>query len=299
MTASVGDQSLHLPSPMQDDRKIVSVDKLPPPFPPRSPSTTHHLVFDDDEHKHVDRVGTLAHIASEIVNEPEETVLIRSEGGVPEKQIAGYMPKLQPLPQLETGPNDEFAALLEEQDERQWTPAEREVVEMIRDERACVKTVKNTDWTCFLHRFLYAEPGRFRVSVHDDVPPNATVHHFNAFFTSTTLLPSMGLKMRCYGSTNQYTVGVIFALPEFASDEEEIADAQRTETWSWPSGYSAKTEFNRDSRGRLINGREEALVSLPVLREYNAEYVQSDEYTVSGRRVSGLSQVPYSEGKME
>jgi hypothetical protein len=40
--------------------------------------------------------------------------------------------------------------------------------------------------------------------------------------------------------------------------------------WAWPSGYNAKTEFNLiDSGTKLINGRQEALVSVAQLRKDN------------------------------
>lgn len=57
----------------------------------------------------------------------------------------------------------------------------------------------------------------------------------------------------------------------------------------------AKTEFNIDSRGRLINGRQEAIRPLSVLRQYNDDYLNKDKYMVGNRMVSGLSQIPYNE----
>ena len=85
--------------------------------------------------------------------------------------------------------------------------------------------------------------------------------------------------MRCFGSTNEYPVGVVFALPSaFANDDSEDASAKRTRTWSWPSGYSAKTEFNIDRNGNLINGREEALVPLSGLRKMNHAYLHDTDY---------------------
>jgi hypothetical protein len=89
--------------------------------------------------------------------------------------------------------------------------------------------------------------------------------------------------MRCFGSTNEYPVGVMFALPSaFANDESEDASAKRTRTWSWPSGYSAKTEFNIDRNGNLINGREEALVPLSGLRKMNHSYLHDTDYRKCG-----------------
>jgi hypothetical protein len=57
----------------------------------------------------------------------------------------------------------------------------------------------------------------------------------------------------------------------------------------------AKTEFNIDSRGCLINGRQEALVPLSVLRQYNEDYVHKSEYMIGHRLVRGLVQIPYNE----
>ena len=103
--------------------------------------------------------------------------------------------------------------------------------------------------------------------------------------------------MRCFGSTNEYPVGVVFALPvAFPKDESQDAAAKRTNTWSWPSGYSAKTEFNIDRNGHLINGREEALVPLSGLRKMNHSYLHDTDYIVGGRMVKGgLNTIPYNE----
>ena len=103
--------------------------------------------------------------------------------------------------------------------------------------------------------------------------------------------------MRCFGSTREYAVGVVFALPQaFPSDASEEDAAKRTRTWSWPSGYSAKTEFNIDHRGNLINGREEALVPLNGLRKMNHAYLHDEDYIVGGRMVKGgLTTIPYNE----
>ena len=73
--------------------------------------------------------------------------------------------------------------------------------------------------------------------------------------------------MRCYGSVTQYPVGVVFGLPNTTNDEDRMV--QETETWAWPAGYAAKTEFNMNEHGKLINGRADALTPLSVLRQYN------------------------------
>jgi hypothetical protein len=91
--------------------------------------------------------------------------------------------------------------------------------------------------------------------------------------------PSYGKKMRCFGSTKEFTTGVVFSLIErFPPGTTEEEEARRTNTWSWPSGYSAKTEFNIDDRGNLINGRQEALVSLEQLRQMNHTYLHETDY---------------------
>lgn len=223
---------------------------------------------------HIDKFATMGravdHIIHSAVDQDRELHITEV---APPTQIGGYCERVTPLPSLQLGPNDNFDPLLEQDlDSETLTTAEAEVIEMLKNQKACVKTIKNTDWTAFLQRFLYAHPPLHakRKSIHDDHKPSSdSMEHFNSFVTSTSLLPPNGLKMRCYGSTTQYTTGVVFALPVFEDDEAEAEAAKATCTWSWPAGYSAKTEFNRDSRGRLINGREEALVTFTQLREYN------------------------------
>jgi hypothetical protein len=220
----------------------------------------------------------------------------------PTEQIIGFLPKIKPLPPMLLGPNDQFGLLLNAPDgltnpaPDDWTADEREVVELLRTQHACVKTLKNADWTPFLRRFCFPLPTRgTKPKSHDDIPPDEE-HPFNSFVTSTTMLPSLGLKMRAYGSSTQYTTGVVFAMPRVFPDDDTEDEAQaRTETWSWPAGYSAKTEFNIDSRGRLMNGRQEALRPFSVLREYNNDYITKSEYMISTRMVSGLSVIPYNE----
>lgn len=89
----------------------------------------------------------------------------------------------------------------------------------------------------------------------------------------------------------------MFALPDFGNEthrEDEVASA--TGTWCWPSGYSAKTEFNVDSRGELINGRAEALIPVSKMRELNDDYITKSDYVVAGKLLKGgLKTVPYNE----
>lgn len=269
-----------------------------------------------------------------------ETVM-PSQAQIPSNQIANFLPRIQPLPRLALGPDDHFEPLINQppavhlvinsSDDsvdnnatgKDWSPAEREVVQLLLTEQACVKTIRNGDWTAFLTRFRtlpQPPPNHHHTAKLPGQQQQQQRHHadiakhdgeefpFNSFVTSTSLLPTSGKKMRCFGATSQYTVGVVFALPSSyhnpnskvnenseCIEETEGEACKRTRTWSWPAGYSAKTEFNIDSRGNLINGREEALTPLAVLRQYNHQYLNDKEYTVAGRKVSGLSQIPYNE----
>lgn len=210
--------------------------------------------------------------------------------------IINFTPIIKPLPLLALAPKDEFSPLLQDVVFEDLSEAEVEVLDILKQQRACVKTLKNSDWTAFLRRFLVpVVRSHSPATVHDDIPPHDD-YVYNSFVTSTTLLPDNGLKMRAYGSTNEYTTGVVFALPTDYVDETETDAVTRTQTWAWPSGYAAKTEFNIDSRGRLINGREEALVSLEKLRENNHEYLTKQDYEILGRVIKGgLQTVPYNE----
>lgn len=203
-------------------------------------------------------------------------------------------PQIVPLDSLELTQRDEFQELdLKDPD---LSIAERDVVRSLREQTCVVKTIKNTDWTAFLHRFQSSVSARTHNVVHHHDIPSSEDFPFNSFVTSTSLLPPNGLKMRCFGSVQQYTVGVVFQLPNAyvdASAEDEAAKI--THTWAWPAGYSAKTEFNIDSKGRLLHGRQEALVPLSVLRQYNRDYLEKTEYMVGLRKVSGLQQIPYNE----
>ncbi|KAL7581237.1 hypothetical protein ACA910_006013 [Epithemia clementina (nom. ined.)] len=272
------------------------------------------------------RHDTLIEVATEfthIVGIDQGETVMPSQAQIPVDQIANFRPRIQPLPALALGPDDQFESLLKQppaaginginesenvgDTQEGLSPAEQEVVHLLQTQKACVKTVRNGDWTAFLTRFETPQPNHGKwCTYHMDVPPHdGDEFPFNSFVTSTTLLPENGKKMRCFGALSQFTVGVVFALPgahcnpnpqngqDIVETEEEAS--KRTRTWSWPAGYSAKTEFNIDGRGNLTNGREEALTPLSVLRQYNREYVHDEEYTVAGRKISGLSQIPYNE----
>lgn len=184
---------------------------------------------------------------SNLFGAPESlTESIRSLSSV---EIQGFQPQIVPLPQLKLGYKDEFEPLLEapeSQQEQYWTEAERNVVDLLQHQCAAVKTIKNSEWTSFLHRFKspqLSQKGKYPTNK-SDIGPHGEHFLFNSFVTPTTLLPAGGKKMRCYGASATYTTGTVFALPTFESDEAEREAASKTGTWSWPSGYSAKTEVS-------------------------------------------------------
>jgi hypothetical protein len=293
--------------------------------------------------------------------------------------IANFQPVIEPLEPLGLHSTNVFEPLLhhdeidDAQANNEMTDAEFEVMEMLINERAVVKTIRNADWSAFLMKFKPTSDaadgdgmrGKGKGGDNDDVgdvvivvgrrechPSERKQHRrdasrrgmktnatsttvdtmmddrrtpivlpppplpFNSFVTSTSLLPSRGKKMRCFGSTSEYAIGVVFALPtahhhhrqqlrqrddddDDASSSmlsEEDDEAKRTLTWAWPSGYSAKTEYNIDDDGKLINGREDALVSFTELRNMNRSYLHDVDYVVGGRMVmGGLTTVPYNE----
>ena len=217
--------------------------------------------------------------------------------------VANFQPVIEPLEALELNAKHVFEPLVDGEDGfSELTNAEREVVEMLKLEKAVVKTVRNQDWTSFLNKFKpegsegkgerLPGPGERRNKADDSNGDDSERFPFNSFVTSTSLLPSCAKKMRCFGSTNEYATGAVFALPSsFPNDASEDDAAKRTRTWSWPSGYSAKTEFNIDHHGNLINGREEALVPLSQMRQMNHSYLNDTNYVVGGRMVKGGLQV--------
>jgi len=223
--------------------------------------------------------------------------------------IVNFQPLIQPLKPLELGAADDFPPLLQSdpadpQVQQIMTKAEREVCHALQHEQALVKTIKNADWTAFLQRFhtpVLKTSGRWNDQHRDSPPSPQEGYPFNSFVTSTTLLPSSGKKMRCFGSTREYTTGVVFTLPKTYSNpqnnQNEDEAAAETETWSWPSGYSAKTEFNIDHRGRLINGRKEAIVELSGLRKLNHAYLHDPTFPFYNKMVSReqIAVLPFNE----
>lgn len=144
--------------------------------------------------------------------------------------IQGFTPNIVPLPPLELGPNDQYLPLLDSHDRSLWTAAEREVVDLLDSQHAVVKTIKNNDWTDFLHRFKTPHPPKGRYpDDHNDIPANGD-YTFNCFVTSTSLLPAGAKKMRCYGAAAVYTSGIVFALPKYEDTEAENKVVETTRT---------------------------------------------------------------------
>jgi len=226
-------------------------------------------------------------------NDPTPTVI-----------IANYTPQIDPLPPLELEPHNEFSELLlsnpyiwnegegpEEaiQNDTVWltlSDAEKKVVDMLLHQKCAVKTIKNADLTAFISKFPVEDGEKAKRWMHPIDFSDATKMQkiqkykesdleYHSFFTSLSLLPSYGLKMRCYGSTREYPLGVVF---ELEGGESEDSAAKSTHSWSWPAGYAAKTEYNIAMNGALINGREEALVPISHLRKLNHSYIYDRDY---------------------
>jgi len=232
----------------------------------------------------------------------------------PQVIIANYTPRIDPLPPLALEAHNEFSELLlsnpymwrdgegPEEAVRNsvvWntmSEKEREVAEQLLEQTCAVKTIKNADLTTFIQKFPVKEdegqvPRRWlHPADFKDASKKERMQKyeeggdvkFHSFHTSLSLLPPLGLKMRCYGSTRSYTSGVIFALPPTTLVSNKVEDEdialRRTHTWAWPAGYAAKTEFNISHRGELINGRKEALVSITQLRSNNHSYIYDKDY---------------------
>ena len=119
--------------------------------------------------------------------------------------IANFQPLIEPLEQLELSAANVFEPLLDADPLRgdlDLTEQENEVTEMLRTERAVVKTVRNADWTSFLTKFKpTGDSGthtRHFADRQKDTSPaqEKPIPPYNSFVTSTSLLPSCGKKMR-------------------------------------------------------------------------------------------------------
>lgn len=134
------------------------------------------------------------------------------------------------------------------------------VLDASREHRLLVKTIKNDGWPAVFE--LLEGP---------------------AFETPTTLLPAQGLGMRLFAEAYRASCGLIW-------DTKDVDLSNNT--YMWPSGYFAKTEFNLNADGSLSQGREEALVTLEQLRAANDAKEFKDFLT--GKVVSGCV-MPYNE----
>ena len=191
-----------------------------------SPTATKHASFLSDRPVSVEEVRTIRRTKSERENRSfdedvsrsfsmelsEMANLFAAPGSASESTrsmdsitIQGFQPHVIPLPTLQLGPKDEFVPLLlseESQNRKYWTETESEVYDRLMAQKATVKTVKNSEWTSFLHRFKTPhKPRKSYPMKHDDIPPHSGDSGegdfpFVSFFTPTTLLPSGGLKMR-------------------------------------------------------------------------------------------------------
>jgi hypothetical protein len=303
-------------------RRAADVEQAHNHNEPKQSPDTDTQQYNDHEHCSED-LSTELSAMNALFGDPQG-----GAGGFMNERIAiqGFTPNIVPFPHLELGPNDQFEPLMDSDNRQEWTQAEMEVVEMLENEKAVVKTIKNNDWTEFLHRFKAPRPPKGSYpDDHNDIPSHEGFP-FNSFVTSTTILPSGGKKMRCFGAAAVYTTGVVFGLPKFKNEEAENKATEATRTvgsnkatkcrkcrvmgveilhflfhsisfqWSWPSGYSAKTEFNIDSHGKLINGRLEALTPFSTLRQYNDDYLHKEDHMIAGRLIKGgLKTVPYNE----
>eukprot|EP00928_Gymnodinium_smaydae_P060695 TRINITY_DN4442_c0_g5_i2.p1 TRINITY_DN4442_c0_g5~~TRINITY_DN4442_c0_g5_i2.p1 ORF type:complete len:562 (+),score=51.46 TRINITY_DN4442_c0_g5_i2:62-1687(+) len=127
------------------------------------------------------------------------------------------------------------------------------------EQRCLVKVIKVHDWCDWLPKL---QLGRFR--------------------TSLTLLPPHGRGMRLFGKTCDSSTGLIWDRTKL-----DLSDA-----FLWPSGYFAKSDYNILADGTLINGRQEALVSLDRIMDDNAKLTYRDELT--GKIVKGQV-LPFNE----
>ena len=186
--------------------------------------------------------------------------------------------EVTPLPRLEFGKYDEFDPLISSEN-NDMTDDESIALESIITSKAVVKTIKYDCWESFLSRL---------------------VEDNKAFRSSTSLLPEGGKRMRCYGqSLDEYPTGVVFRLPNiYKTLKEESEAASEAGLWCFPAGYAARTEYNVDSRGNLINGRNEALVSFERIRELNNSYLNDSRIFIAGKLIDSdlLETLPYVSG---
>ncbi|CAJ1404453.1 unnamed protein product [Effrenium voratum] len=124
--------------------------------------------------------------------------------------------------------------------------AEPAICELFDDQLAVVKTVRNTDWLELV--------GKLRTE---------------CFRTSVTLPPKGAVGMRLFGETRTSCAGLVW-------DRSQV---DLSAAYIWPSGYMAKTEFNMNHKGELVNGRSSALVTIERLKECNAKRLTTNADT--------------------
>ena len=122
--------------------------------------------------------------------------------------IANFQPVIEPLESLDLNSSNLFEPLLDADPlagTLEMTDAEAEVVELLKNEQAAVKTIRNADWTSFLQKFKPSEEGgggqrEYHPAQIKQNNANAKAsgveYPFNSFVTSTSLLPSCAKKMR-------------------------------------------------------------------------------------------------------
>ncbi|CAE7216885.1 unnamed protein product [Symbiodinium natans] len=118
--------------------------------------------------------------------------------------------------------------------------------DLFDEQRAMVKTVRNTDWLELISKL---RTGNFR--------------------TSASLPPPGGVGMRLFGEKCTSCCGLVW-------DRSEL---DLSEAFIWPSGYMAKTEFNMNHKGELLNGRSSALVTIERLMECNSHRLTTNADT--------------------
>ena len=95
-------------------------------------------------------------------------------------------------------------------------------------------------------------------------------------------------QQRLAGSERTFTSGIVW----------DVSELDMSTCWCWPSGYYAKSEFNIDVHtGKLINGREEQLVSFQQLQAQNLEFLKPT-FEWKGRTLdntTGTFVAPYNE----
>mmetsp|Transcript_170941 Transcript_170941/g.415393 ORF Transcript_170941/g.415393 Transcript_170941/m.415393 type:complete len:619 (+) Transcript_170941:62-1918(+) len=133
-----------------------------------------------------------------------------------------------------------------------------EVLSAFNEQHGLVKTVKNDFWVLLI-RQLQGAPLR----------------------TSLSLLPPGGRGMRLFGKPPGSSAGLIW-------DRRQL---DLNDAYVWPSGFFAKSDFNVAADGSLMNGRDEALVTLEELLHAN----RTLSCNIVGRGLVTGEVLPYNE----